>query len=208
MALRVIISNLPANGGAPITAIQTRRNGSNATIATLSGTTPGTYDVASSTITDTVQIRAQNSVGPTDPDVGWSDTKSLSAGNPELLSNPSFDSAATWAGTSGTTAFSIAGGNLTITNRGDSFLDGVAQPIAFTAGTVYDVTVTVVSATSGGVRIKIADFDIPGLTPLTTPGTYTAQYTSPSAATRNFIVSTSQAAANVVVSAVSLKVAP
>jgi hypothetical protein len=204
MALRVPISNMPANGGDPITDIESRRNASDATIASLGGNSPGTYDVPGSTITDSVQIRPVNSVGPG----AWSDTKTLSAGNPELLSNPSFDSAATWAGTAGTTAFTISGGNLTITKRGDSFLDGVAQPISFTAGTVYDITVTVVSAATAGVRIKIDGFDVPGLTPLTTPGTYTAQYTSPSAATRNFIVSASGDPSNVVVSAVSLKVAP
>jgi hypothetical protein len=204
MALRVVISNLPANGGDNINALQTRRNASDATIATLSGTTVGTYDVASSSIGDSVQIRAVNSVG----NGAWSDTKTLSAGNPELLLNPSFDSAATWAGTAGSTAFTISGGNLTITKRGDSFLDGVAQPISFGAGTVYDITVTVVSAATAGVRIKIDSFDVPGLTPLTVAGTYTAQYTSPSAATRNFIVSASGDPSNVVISAVSLKVAP
>jgi hypothetical protein len=203
MALRVVISNLPANGGDPITDIDFRLNGGSA--VSLGESTPGTYDLAGSTITDTVEIRAVNSVG----DGAWSDVKALSGDSEELLANPNFDSAATWAGTSGTTAFSISGGNLTITARGDSFLDGVAQPINFAAGTVYDITVTITGTpTGGGGRIKIADFDVVGLTPLTTAGTYTAQYTSPSAATRNFIVSTSQAAANVVFSAVSLKVAP
>jgi hypothetical protein len=204
MALRVVISDLPANGGDSITALQTRRNASDATIATLSGTAVGTYDVASSSIGDSVQIRAVNSVG----NGAWSDTKALSAGNPELLLNPSFDSAATWAGTVGTTAFTISGGNLSITNRGDSFLDGVFQAISFAAGATYDIAVTVVSTTNSGVRIKINDSDIVGLNGLTAAGTYTAQYTSGAAASRNFIISTASATSTCVISAVSLKLAP
>jgi hypothetical protein len=202
MALRVVISNLPANGGDPITDIDFRLNGGSA--VSLGESTPGTYDLAGSTITDTVEIRAVNSVG----DGAWSDVKALSGDSEELLANPNFDSAATWAGTAGTTAFTISGGNLTITKRGDSFLDGVAQPISFAAGVTYDISVTVVSNVSPGVRIKVGEQDIAGLTPLTVAGTYTAQYTSPSAATRNFIVSASGDPSNVIVSAVSLKVAP
>jgi hypothetical protein len=199
MPINAIISALPSNGGAALTKIQARNNGGTAYDLTTSPAV-GTFATTAG-IGDTVEIRAVNSVG----NGAWSDVKTLS-GNPELLVNANFDAAGTWAGTAGTTAFTISGGNLNITNRGDSFLDGVGQDISFAAAT-YDISVTVVSATSGGVRIKIDATDIAGLTPLTVAGTYTAQYTSPSAATRKFIVSTSQAAASVVVSAVSLKLA-
>jgi hypothetical protein len=201
MPINAIISALPANGGSPLTKIEARDDGGTAYELT---DTPavGTY-ATTAEVGETVEIRAVNAVG----NGPWSDAKTIGA-NPELLTNASFDDTSVWAGTSGTTAFSISGGNLTITARGDSFLDGVAQSVSFAAAT-YDVTVTVdaILAGSGGVRIKINDFDIPTLTPLTVPGTYTAQYTSPSAASRNFIVSTSSATTEVRVSAVSLKLA-
>jgi len=200
MPIRAVITTLPSNGGSPITNIEYRINGGSA--VSFGAAVPGTYSTTAD-IGDDVEIRAVNAIG-TGP---WSDVKSITA-ETEILANPNFDDTSVWAGTDAGTAFSIAGGNMTITNRGPDFTHGVAQAVSFAAGEVYDVSVTVVSTSGGGVRIKIADFDIPALTPLTTPGTYTAQYTSPSAATRNFIISTSQAAASVVVSSVSLKLAP
>lgn len=209
MALRAVISNVPSNGGATITALQSRRNLSDGTIATLGGTTAGTYEIADSSIGDSVQIRAVNSVG----NGAWSDAKTIGE-NPELLLNASFDDTSTWAGTDdggvsgNATEFVISGGNLTITDRGGSFADGVFQAVSFAAAT-YNVAVTVdeILEGSGGVRIKIDGFDIPELTPLTTPGTYTATYTSPSAATRNFIISVSSPTTQARVSAVSVKLA-
>jgi hypothetical protein len=202
MPIRATFGPLPANGGSAITSVQ-YRIGTGTPIAFPSAT-PGTYDTVALP-GDNIQIRAGNAVGfgP------WSDTKSISVGEPEILLNPSFADATTWAGTVPETAFTITGGQLNITNRGLTFDDGVFQNVAFLAGRSYDVSVTVVGTpVNGGGRIKIDTTDIPGLTPLTVAGTYTAVYTSPSAATRKFIVSVSQPTATASFSEVSLKLRP
>jgi hypothetical protein len=203
MPINAVITALPANGGSALTKIQARNNGGTAYDLTTSPAI-GTY-ATTANIGDTVEIRAVNAVDA-NPN-NWSAAKTLSS-NPELVPNANFDTTDTWAGTSGTTAFSISGGMMTITNRGDSFLDGVAAPVVFAAG-VYDVKIVVdaILAGSGGARVKINDFDIPALTPLTVAGTYTAQYTSPSAATRNLILSTSSATTQVRLAAVSIRLA-
>ena len=136
-----------------------------------------------------------------------------SAGAPELLLNNSFADGSVgsrvWEATTPASAvWSISGGELRIQNRGDTFADGIFQTVSVLPSRAYDVSVTVNSVAVGGVRIKLEDFDIPGLTPLTTPGTYTAIWTNSSWTTRRFIVSTSQPTADVRVGEVSFKLRP
>jgi hypothetical protein len=200
--IRAIINRLPANGGSPITDIQHRINGG--APVSFGSNQPGSYDTLAQ-LEDLLEIRAINSVDP-NPN-NWSNVKSVVSGSPELVVNGDFTTQAAWAGTSGSTAFTINNttGILTITNRGDSFEHGVAQPILIEANVLYDVVVTVASATGGGARIKFDTSDLPELTPLTIPGTYAATYTRTTTLVRNLILSTSQAAAVVGYSSISVR---
>jgi hypothetical protein len=200
MPIRANITQLPNNGGTALTDIEAQNDGGAA--YSLGGTTVGVYDTTA-TVGQEVRIRAVNGVGPGP----WSNAKIISAGAPELLLNPTFADSSVWAGTDGTTAFSISGGNLTITNRGPDFDHGVFQNIAFVIGT-YDIVVVLNSATGTGARVKVGfpgGADISGLTPLSTPGTYSGVYVSPSAATRAFILSTASPSSTAVWASASLK---
>jgi hypothetical protein len=133
----------------------------------------------------------------------------------ELLGNPSFADATVWAGTDALTLFSISGGNLTITQRADpgnpnGFLEGVAQTVASIGGTkTYYITATLnsVTAGSGGLRIKVDEYDLPTINGITgTSVTATALWTSsPSTFDREFIISTSSANTSLIVGAVSMR---
>jgi hypothetical protein len=203
MVIRAVISNLPNTGGSPITKLQYRINGG--TAVDFPGIIAGTYDTTA-VPGDDVEIRAINAVDANP--ANWSDIKEVAAGSPELLLNPSFTSDTVWTRTDlvTPTAYSIAGGNMTITNRGATFNDGMFQDVTTVALASYDLSVTVVSASGGGVRIKMNETDV--MTGLTTPGTYTAIFTNTSLLTRRFIVSSTAQLANVVVSEVSMKLRP
>jgi hypothetical protein len=210
MPLNLSIISYPPDGGAAINRARYRVNGG--TPIELPSAAIGTYTTVAD-IGQAVDLAFGNSVG-------WgpySATKTISTGAPEILLNPSFDTDTVWAATEpGGTLFTISGGNLNITRRADpanasGWLEGVFQDVEVINGRTYDIEVVITAASGGGGRIKIADYDIPSLTPLTTPGTYTAAWTNTQfsgTSTRRFICSTSQQAANVTFASVSMRLRP
>lgn len=206
MALTAEFKSLPANGGAPITSIEFSVNGGSAqAFAGILLNTP--YTITGADLGDEIRIRAVNSVGAGE----WSAVKSLSEANAEILLNNSFTDGTVWAGTDATTDFTITGGNLVIADRGPDFTHGVYQDVTLLANTTYTLSVTF-SAASPGIRIKMEDesafqTDVAGLTPLSTPGTYTANFTTTADTAWRFIISTTGEGGTATVNEVSLKLA-
>jgi hypothetical protein len=201
MPIDLTISSLPANGGSPITGIDWRKNAGSA--VDLSTTATGTYSI-DAVPGDEIQIRARNSIGAS----AWSLIKTVPVGSTQLLLNNSFTDGSVWAGTNVATSFSITGGNLVINDRGPDFTHGVFQDVVLLANTSHTISVTF-SAASVGIRIKMQDssgnqIDVPGLTPLTTPGTYTAPFNTGAETNWRFIISTTANGATATVNEVSL----
>lgn len=213
MPIRLGITNLPNNGGSPINRARYRVNST--TEYTLPNHVVGTYDTVAE-VDDDVELAFGNAIG-------WgpySAAKSITASSSNLLLNPSFTSDTVWAATTpGETLYTISGGNLSITRRADpgnavGWDEGVAQDVEVINGREYDISITLISASGGGARIKIGypgGYDVVGLNGITTVGTTTVrwlntQFTGTS--TRKFICSTSQQAAQVVYAEVSMTLVP
>jgi hypothetical protein len=201
MAIDLTISSLPANGGSAILDIEWRKNAGSA--VSLASAVTGTYSI-DAVPGDSIQIRSRNAIGYS----GWSVAKSVPVGATQVLLNNSFTDGSVWDGTDATTDFDITGGNLVINDRGPDFTHGVYQDIVLLPNTDYTLTITF-SAASAGVRVKMQDSalvqtDVPGLTPLTTPGTYSATFNSGIETNWRYILSTTAPGATATINEVSL----
>lgn len=213
MPIRLGITNQPNDGGSPINGARYRLNST--TEYTLPNHVAGTYDTVAE-VGDDVELAFRNAVG-------WgpySAAKSISVGASNMLLNPSFTDTSVWAATTlGETLFTISGGNLAITRRNDpanpvGWDEGVAQDVEVINGREYDISITLISVSGGGARIKIgypSGHDIVGLNGITTIGTTTVRWLNTQfsgTSTRKFILSTNAQAAQVTYAEVSMTLVP